>query len=70
MVKCMHKQVIKRVKIIITSFKYFALSCDEVKTINNQSWIFIHKFYVVQDWCHIPIPISLKQVTEKSGQII
>jgi hypothetical protein len=42
MVECMHKQVIKRVKEIIASSKYLALSCDEVTTIDNQSWISIH----------------------------
>ncbi len=35
MVKCMHKQVIKKVKEIIVIFKYIALSCDEVTTIDN-----------------------------------
>jgi hypothetical protein len=48
MAECMHKQVIKRVKEVITSSKYLALSCDEVTTINNQSWISIDS-YVIQD---------------------
>jgi len=33
---------LKRVKEIITSSKYLTLSCDEVTTIDNQSWIFMH----------------------------
>jgi hypothetical protein len=36
---------------------------DEVTTIDNQSWVSIH-CYVVKDWCHLPILISLKQVIE------
>jgi hypothetical protein len=64
--KCMHKQIIKKLKIIIASFKYLTLSCDEVTTINNQSWISIHNFYV-QDQCHMPIPIFLKQIIERGG---
>jgi hypothetical protein len=48
MVECMHKQVIKRIKEVIVSSTYLALSCDEVTTIDNQSWIFIHS-YVIQD---------------------
>jgi hypothetical protein len=60
MAKCMHKQVIKRVKEVIASSKFVALSCDEVTTTDNQSWISIYNFYFVQDWCHIPIPISLE----------
>jgi hypothetical protein len=61
MAKCMHKQVIKKIKKIIASSKYLALSCDEVTMIDNKSWISIHS-YVVQDWCRIPILISLEQV--------
>jgi hypothetical protein len=47
MTKCMHKQVIKRIKKVIASSKYVALSCDEVTIIDSQSWISIHS-YVVQ----------------------
>ncbi len=42
------------------------MSFDEVTTIDNHSWIYIHS-YVVWDWCHIPIFISLEQVTEGGG---
>jgi hypothetical protein len=35
MAKCMHKQIIKRVKKNITSSKYLEVSCDEVTTIDN-----------------------------------
>jgi hypothetical protein len=35
MAECMHKQVIKKVKEIIASSKYLALSCDEVTTIDG-----------------------------------
>jgi hypothetical protein len=52
MIECMHKQIIKRVKEVIASSKYLALFCDEVTTIDNQLWIFVHS-YVVQAWCCI-----------------
>jgi len=42
------------------------LSCDEVSTIDNQSWIFMH-FYIVQDWCQIHVLISLEHVIEGRG---
>jgi hypothetical protein len=67
MVKCMHKQIIKRIKEVIASSKYVALSCDEVTMNDNQSWISIHNFYIVQDWCRIPILISLEQSYRKGG---
>jgi hypothetical protein len=59
MVKCLHKQVIKKMKKVVASLKYLALSCDEVTTIDNQSWISIH-YDVIQDWCHLPILIFLR----------
>jgi hypothetical protein len=66
MAKCMHKQVIKRVEEVIASSKYLALSYYEVTMINNHSWISTHS-YVVQDWCHIHVFISLKYVIEGGG---
>jgi hypothetical protein len=36
MAECMHKQIIKRVKEVIASSKYLALSFIEVTTIDNQ----------------------------------
>jgi hypothetical protein len=62
----MHKQVIKRIKEVITSSKYLTLSCDDVTMIDNQSWISIHSNNV-QDWCRIPIFIYLEHVTEGGG---
>jgi hypothetical protein len=45
---------------------YVALSCDEMFTIDNQFWLFIH-CYVVHDWVRIPIFISLDKVFEGSN---
>jgi hypothetical protein len=42
------------------------LSCDQVTTIDNQSWISIHS-YVVQDWCQIHVFISLEHFIEGRG---
>jgi hypothetical protein len=42
------------------------LSCDEVTTIDNQSWISMHS-YVVQDWCQIYLLIFLEHVIEGGG---
>lgn len=40
---------------------YVAFICDEVISIDNKSWIFIHT-YVVQSWARIPLLISIKMV--------
>jgi hypothetical protein len=66
MAKCMHKQVIKRIKEVITSSNYLTLSCDEVTMVDNQSWKPIHSNNV-QDWCRIPIFIYLEHVIERGG---
>jgi hypothetical protein len=41
MAKCMHQHVIKKVKEVIVSLKYLAISCDKVTMIDNQSWVSI-----------------------------
>ncbi len=66
MVECMCKKYNKKLKKVIISFKYLALSCDEVITIDNQSWVSIH-CYVVQDWCCLFLLIFRKQVTKGKG---
>jgi hypothetical protein len=66
MAECLHKQLIKKIKEVVVGLKYFSLSCDEVTMIDNQSWISIH-YYVVQDWCHLPILIFLEQIIEGGG---
>jgi hypothetical protein len=38
---------------------FVAFTCDEVTTFDNQSWIFFHGC-CVQDWCCIPIFLSVK----------
>ncbi len=66
MVECIHQKYNKKVKKVIISFKYLALSCDEVITIDNQSWVSIH-CYVVQGWCCLFLLIFREQVTKGKG---
>lgn len=51
---------------IVAGLRYFAIFCDEITTIDNQSWISIH-CYVVQNWCCLLVLISLEQVTKRRG---
>lgn len=44
---------------------YMALACDEVTSIPNESWIFIHT-YVMQDWVRILLLISNKEVVNNA----
>ncbi len=42
MVEFMHYEVMRATKAIMGVVQYVALNCDEVFTIDNQSWLFIH----------------------------
>ncbi len=43
-----------------------ALTCDEVTTLDNWSWILVHG-YCVQDSCRIPILLFVKCILEGSN---
>jgi len=45
---------------------YVAFSCDEVFTMDNQSWLFV-QCYLMQNWVRILILISLDPIIEGSG---
>ncbi len=42
MVEFMHQEVMRAIKAIMGAVRYVALNCDEVFTIDNQSWLFVH----------------------------
>jgi hypothetical protein len=39
---------------VITTIQYIYLTCDEVSTIDNRSWLLVHGF-VVQSRLHKPL---------------
>ncbi len=41
--------------------KFISLSCDEVTTIDNQSWLSMH-VYMIDLWKQIPILLNLQQM--------
>ncbi len=53
-------------KTIIILFPYFSIICDEVTTLDNQSWISIY-VYSIQDWERVPMLLYLQRVTEGGG---
>jgi len=61
MAEFMHRVVMKAIRAVLQITHYVAFNCDEVSTINNQSWLSIH-CYVVENWVRIPILISLDRV--------
>jgi hypothetical protein len=48
MVEFMHQVVMRATRATIQAANYISLSCDEVSTVDNQSWLSIH-YYVVQN---------------------
>jgi hypothetical protein len=49
----------------VGSTKFISLSCDEVTSIDNGSWISIH-CYVVQNWSRVLILLSLERVQDQA----
>jgi hypothetical protein len=45
----LYKQVMVKSREVLSAAKYLAITCDEVTTVDNQSWISIHA-YCVQDF--------------------
>jgi hypothetical protein len=59
MVEHIENEVKKATKIIIQNAKFISLTCDEVISMDNVSWVSVHG-YIVQDWCYIPLSLNVK----------
>jgi hypothetical protein len=42
---------------------FISISCDEVTSVDNQSWLSLHA-YIIKEWSQIPILLSLERVVE------
>jgi hypothetical protein len=60
-VEFLHQVVMRATRVGVQTPHYIVLSYDEVSTVDNQSWLFVH-YYVVQNWVRIFIIISLDRV--------
>jgi hypothetical protein len=61
MVECMNNVVLATTKMAIQIIKLINVSCNEMTSIHNQSWIFVHVF-VVKDFKRTPIFVNLERV--------
>jgi hypothetical protein len=59
MVECMNNVVLAITKMAIQTMKFINVSCNEVTSIDNQSWIFVHVF-VVKGFKSTPIFVNLE----------
>jgi hypothetical protein len=42
----MHQIIIKLTRVVVQNAKYIVVSCDEVTTIDNQSWCNVHAYAI------------------------
>jgi hypothetical protein len=63
MARHMNLQVIQKMKETIQATRYFAVSCDEVTTADNGTWISIH-VYIVQNFERKPMLVALERVED------
>ncbi len=49
MAQHMHGIILEATQFVIGATQYSSLICDEISTIDNQSWLSVHA-YVVQNW--------------------
>ena len=55
-----------RTKEVVGTTPYFSITCDEVTTLDNQSWFNIH-VYTIQDWEIVLMLLCLQHVTKGGG---
>jgi hypothetical protein len=59
MVVAMHNVILKHYTLLVQQARFILINCDEVTTLDNQSWISIH-VYIVENWCRVPILLNLE----------
>ena len=66
MAELMYFEVRTAILRVLASANYVALTCDEVSTVDNRSWISIHA-YVVQNWSRVPYMFLVPKVVKGYG---
>jgi len=64
MVVAMHDVILKQIVLLVQQARFISFSCDEVTTLNNQSWIYVHG-YVVDNWHKVPILLNLERIVDE-----
>ena len=66
MTESLFKVVQAKIKEVVSTVSYFSITCDEVTTLDNHSWISIH-IYTIRDWEIVPMLLCLQRVIEGGG---
>ncbi len=65
MATAMHNVILKHIMLLVQYVKLISISCDEVATLDNQSWISIH-VYIVSNQLKVPIFFNLERIINGS----
>ena len=63
MAEAIERVVLKKTKEVMQAATFFNLSCDEVTSVDCQSWISVHG-YLVRDWKRIHVLLTLERIVE------
>ncbi len=63
MVEAMHNIILRATQNVMQKSLFIFVNCDEVTTIDNQSWLFIH-VYVTEEWKRVLILLNLQYVVD------
>jgi hypothetical protein len=53
----MHNVILKHTMLLVQHAKFISINCDEVTTLDNQSWISID-VYIFENWHRVPILLN------------
>ena len=51
----------QKMRSLVSTATFFALSADETTACDNTSWIAIHA-YVMVNWCHVPLLLTIQKM--------
>jgi hypothetical protein len=63
MVEVMHNVILRTTKVVVQKSPLISMNCDEVTTINNQSWLSVH-VYVIKERKKVLIMLNLQHVVD------
>jgi hypothetical protein len=69
MARALHSVVLKQMKMVLQQKFFISINCDEITTLDNQSWISMH-VYLVENWRRQPILLNFEKLWKEAHLII
>lgn len=57
--------IICATKVTLAKSQFISMNCDELTTVDNQSWLFVHA-YVTDDWKQLPLLLNMYKVVDET----